>query len=216
MAIQPKPQPQIQRFPVTAEGAAVYKALADDGVVIIEGFLSPEQVAKLNHDVDPRLATLRQAKRIEKAAQPEIDVIWMADILEPQVKRVHNLTDFSKVFRHDILNHELMHEVSRRAFKESGDYWLGYGAVIENGPGTPEQFWHRDQPNYALVKGGPDAPEGMLNFFTALTDFTPETGMTQYIWGSHKLAELGEPDTEHPVVFTELKAGDTAISFVVR
>ncbi|RYP10941.1 hypothetical protein DL764_000377 [Monosporascus ibericus] len=225
MTVQSKPQPQIQRLPVTGEAAAVHKALADDGVVIIEGFLSPVQVAKLNGDVDPRLAALQQGEKTMKpptqvSPSPRIPDLpqpraspsyWMADLVPPQVKRVHNLVDFSKVFRHEILNHELMHDVCRMAFEESGDYWLGAGAVIESGPGTQEQYWHRDQPNYALLKAGPGTAEGMLNFFTALTDFTPETGITQYIWGSHKLVEMCKPDTEHPVVFSELKAGDTAV-----
>nr|AGS32042.1 putative oxygenase [Epichloe hybrida]AVA32097.1 EasH [Epichloe hybrida] len=208
MTVQSKPQAQVQRFSLTSDPAAVHKALADDGVAIIKGFLSPEQVAKLNADVDPPLFALRQA---EKPANPSAASVWMADLHPAHVQRVHNLVGFSKVFRHDILNHELMHDVCRLAFQESGDYWLGYGAAIENGPGTQEQIWHRDQPDYALLKAGPGTAEAMLNFFTALTDFTPETGMTQYIWGSHKRVELGEPDAEHPVVFTKLKAGDTAV-----
>ncbi|KAI1214322.1 PhyH-domain-containing protein [Annulohypoxylon truncatum] len=211
MAALSHPQPQIQRFPVTSDGAAVYKALADDGVVIIEGFLSPEQVTKLNRDVDAPLISMREDGKISKPPKEGQSTYWMADIVPQYVQRVHNLVGFSKVFRHEILNHELMHELCRLAFEVSGDYWLGYGAVMENGPGTHEQSWHRDQPNYPLLRSGPGTAEGMLNFFTALTDFTPENGRTQYIWGSHKLVEIGEPDAEHPVVFSDLKAGDTAV-----
>lgn len=210
MAVHSQLQPQIQRFPTTAKAPAVYQALAADGVVIIEGFLSSEQVAKLNQDVDPRLAALRQEAKIAKPPTPS-PPYWLADLVAPEVKRVHNLVDFSNVFRHDILNHELMHEICRMTFEESGDYWLGYGAVIENGPGTKEQPWHRDQLTHPLLKTGPGTVEGMLNFFTAMTDFTPENGLTQYIWGSQKLVEQAEPDIEHPVVLTELKAGDTAV-----
>ncbi|RYP12615.1 hypothetical protein DL767_011150 [Monosporascus sp. MG133] len=115
-----------QRFPLTAEAAAVHKALEDDGVVIIEGFLSPEQAAKSNGDVDPRLAVIRQGEKIVRlptqvSQSPWILdlpqtctslLYWMADIVPPQVKRVHNLVGFSKAFRHEILNHKRMHDIS--------------------------------------------------------------------------------------------------------
>ncbi|KAI1478852.1 PhyH-domain-containing protein [Daldinia eschscholtzii] len=204
-------QPNIQRFPATSDGAAVYKALADDGVVIIEGFLSQEQVEKLNADVDHPLVSLRESGKLEKTFKEGQSTFWMTELVPQYVQRVHNLVDFSRVFRHDVLNHELLHQLCTLAFEPSGDYWLGYSAVIENGPGTKEQFWHRDQPNYPLLRSGPGTAEGMLNFFTALTDFTPENGRTQYIWNSHKRVEIGEPDAEHPVLFSDLKAGDTAV-----
>ncbi|KAG6117445.1 hypothetical protein E4U13_001073 [Claviceps humidiphila] len=58
-----------------------------------------------------------------------------------------------------ILNHELLHEICRLAFQDSGDYCLNYGSVHQKWPGTSEQNWRRDQPKYPLVKEGPDAPE---------------------------------------------------------
>ncbi|KAI0106101.1 hypothetical protein F4776DRAFT_646357 [Hypoxylon sp. NC0597] len=58
----------------------------------------------------------------------------MVDLVPQYVQRVHNIVGLSKVFRHDILNHESMHGICRLALEDSGDYWLGYGAVIENGP----------------------------------------------------------------------------------
>ncbi|RYP54387.1 hypothetical protein DL768_000804 [Monosporascus sp. mg162] len=189
----PDPEYLVQKL----EAGAVHKTLTDYGVVIIEGFLSPEQVAKLNGDVDPRLAALRQEGKTAKpptqvSPSPWIPDLpqaraspshWMADLVPPQVKWVHNLVDFSKVFCHEILNHELLHDVRRMAFEESGDYWLAYDAVIESGPGTQEQVWHRDWPNYASPKAG--------------------AGTTE--------AEMDKPDAEHPAVLSELKSGDSAV-----
>nr|AEV21219.1 putative oxygenase [Periglandula ipomoeae] len=197
-----------KRFSVNSDPVAVHRAIVEDGVAIIEGFLSLGQVQKLNSDVD---APLNAFRKQPKPAIADAEKLWMADFVPEHVARVHNLVGFSNVFRQEILNHEFMHEICRLTFMESGDYWLGYGAVIENGPGTTEQKWHRDQPDYALIKQGPDAPEGMLNFFTALTEFNSETGRTQYIWGSNKRVELGKPDADHPVVFVGLKPGDTTI-----
>ncbi|KAI2641180.1 putative oxygenase [Xylaria nigripes] len=219
-------EPEIRRFRVNDNAAAVCNALVDDGVAVIEGFLSSQQVAKLNEEFDPRLARIQPLAKTTVSATPNNPypwktqdvsltdakpVYWMADLVAPCVKRLQNLAGISKTFRQDVLNHQLMHEICRKAFEDSGDYWLGFSAAIESGPGTEGQIWHRDQPYSALVKSGPGTPEGMLNFFVALTDFTPETGVTEYIWRSNQRQELGEPDEEHPVVMTELKAGDVAV-----
>ncbi|KAG5998981.1 hypothetical protein E4U43_002332 [Claviceps pusilla] len=152
-----------QRFTIDSDPAPIHCAIVQDGVTVIERFISPELVQKPNRG-------LRRTPGCR-----------------------------SHVFRHEMLHHELRHKVCRLTFEESGDYWLGYSAVLENGPGAPEQQWHRDQPSYPLVKQGSNAPQGMLNFFTALTDFDAETGRTQYIWGSNKLDELGTPDADHPI-----------------
>ncbi|KAG6072263.1 hypothetical protein E4U15_007017 [Claviceps sp. LM218 group G6] len=210
MTTQHQEHARTKRFSIQSDPAEIHRAIVEDGVAIIEGFLTPEQVQKLNKDADAPLKADREKSRLKPDKTDDTE-FWLADLILDHVARVHNLVDFSHCFRHEILNHELLHKICRLTFQESGDYWLGYGAVIENGPGTSEQIWHRDQPNLPLVKEGPDAPEGMLNFFTALTDFDAETGKTQYIWGSNKWAELGEPDADHPIEYVGLKPGDTTI-----
>ncbi|GFF57464.1 hypothetical protein IFM51744_09221 [Aspergillus udagawae] len=198
--------PQIKRFRVTDNVDTILQAFKEDGVVILQGFLSDEQLAKFNSEVDPRLAHQRQGN-------PPMNLMKgsLASVLPPEQKRVHNLVGFSKVFRHEILNHGLMHEISRRVFAPLGDYWLASGAVIDNAPGTPEQIWHRDEPSLPIFRTEPDRPEGLINFFTALTDFTTESGATQFIWGSHRRVEVGVPDADHPVVQAEVKAGDSIL-----
>jgi verruculogen synthase len=201
-------KPQIKRFFVTADPDAIFKAYQEDGVVIIKGFLNLEQLANFNREVDPHLERQRHGNRPSKAKLMEGS---LASILPPQQKRVHNLVGFSKVFRHDILNHGLMHVLCRRAFSVTGDYWLASGAVIDNGPGTPEQIWHRDQPSYPVIQMGPGSAEGLVNFFTALTDFTARAGATQFLWHSHKVDGIPDGDPNHPIVLAEVKAGDSIL-----
>ncbi|KAG5913187.1 hypothetical protein E4U53_004968 [Claviceps sorghi] len=132
-----------QRFSIDSDPEAIHRAVVEDGVAVVQGFLPPEQVRKLNRDVDAPLLADRNRPRPQGT---DTDKLWMADFIPEHVARVHNLVDFSHVFRHEVLNHPLLHAVCRRTFWDSGDYWLGYGAVIENGPGTEQQKWHRDQP----------------------------------------------------------------------
>ncbi|KAL4768067.1 putative oxygenase [Aspergillus nidulans var. acristatus] len=198
--------PQIKRFKATDNVDAILQAFNEDGVVILQGFLSAEQLTKFNSEVDPRLEHQRQNPPPSNLMKGSL-----ALVLPPEQKRVHNLVGFSKVFRHEILNHEPMHEISRRVFAPLGDYWLASAAVIDNAPGTPGQIWHRDEPARPIFRTDPDRPEGLINFFTALTDFTSESGATQFIWGSHRRVEVGVPDADHPIVQAEVKAGDSIL-----
>ncbi|CAG8254907.1 unnamed protein product [Penicillium salamii] len=200
-------KPHIQRIPLNAGVDKILKAFEDDGVVVIEGFLSPEQVRQLNSEIDPYLARLRDP---ECAADPSFNYS-LAKLLPSQQKRVHSLTAKSPTFRYEILNHELMHELASAVFEPVGDYWAVSGAVMDNAPGTPAQPWHHDQVTSPLFNNAGDAPETFINFFSALTDFTEESGATQFIWHSHKGEGIMEPDENHPVVTAVIKAGDSVL-----
>jgi verruculogen synthase len=205
---KPQPQPEVRRFPVTADAAEVVKALSDDGVVIIEKFLSADQVIRFNAEIDPVMKNNWSLSERRASSKPSP---WLVDILGPWTRRVHNAVEVSKVFRHEVLNHNLMHDISRLALEAHGDYWLSSSGIIENCPGAKRQSWHRDQAPNTLFQQGPDKPSILLNFFTALTDFDDETGYTEYIWHSHKEVAVIDPDEEHPIVVTKLKAGDAAL-----
>lgn len=202
MTVLTPPQPQIRRFQADVGPAAIYEAMREDGLVIIEGFLGPEEVHKLNQEVEPELAKITDAREDKRS---------MAALLPAQSRRVYGLAEVSRTFRHDVLNHELMHELCKAIFEEVGDYWLAAGVMIDNGPGTPQQALHRDHRLPPLLEGGPDSPETLVNFFTALTDSTAESGATQIVWGSHKKKGITEPGPENPLVVAELKAGDSLL-----
>ncbi|KHN96027.1 uncharacterized protein MAM_06132 [Metarhizium album ARSEF 1941] len=146
---QQQSHPGPQRFAVNSDPAAVHRATVEEGVAVVEGFLSPGQVQKLNGDVT---APLDAFCKQPKSAAPDAKRPWMADFVSEHVSRAHNLVGFSHVFRHEIPKHEFMHEICRQTLLASGDYWLRYVAVIENGPGTSEQKWHRGQPDCGSVK----------------------------------------------------------------
>jgi verruculogen synthase len=197
----------IQRVPLSAGADKVIKAFRDDGVVIIEGFLSSEQVRRLNSEIDPYVARLR-----DPAYCPDHSFnSSLAKMLPSQQKRVHNLAGKSPTFRYDVLNHQLMHEVAAAIFEPVGDYWAVSSVVLDNAPGTPGQPWHHDQRISPLFNNTGDAPESFINFFTALTDFTEESGATQFLWHTHKMEGILEPDEDHPVMTADIKAGDTVL-----
>ncbi|PKX88482.1 phytanoyl-CoA dioxygenase family protein [Aspergillus novofumigatus IBT 16806] len=203
MTVSTPSKPHICRFPPGADPDVINQAFREDGVVILEGFLTPAQVDKVNCEMKPHLAKVRGGNMRYGPMDTSLETT-----LEPERRRIHNLAGLSETFRQDILNHPLMHELSRRVFSEFGDYWQYAGSVIDCAPGTPDQFLHRDQPAQKLFNVGPDAPEGFINFLTALTDFTKTNGATRFVWGSHR-DWIDKSDENHPIVVAEVKAGDS-------
>lgn len=194
--------PKIQRYPLHGGPSVIFEAMRQDGVVIIEGFLNPEQIKRINEEVDPHLAQLQHDRSLTSSLESH---------LPPETKRLYGLSEISKTFRHDVLNHGLMHEVCKKVFDETGDYWLASAAVLQHAPGAPRQHLHHDYMPHPLIDNGPGGPECLINFFTALTDFTPESGATQFVWGSHTKHGITEPSDEHPIAMAEVKAGDAIL-----
>ncbi|KAF7716744.1 Verruculogen synthase [Penicillium ucsense] len=208
MTISSTKRGHIQRIPLKAGAKKVLEAFWEDGVVIIEGFLSPEQVQSLNSEADPYVARLRQR---DSQGDEGVFNSSLAKLLPSPQKRVHNLAGKSPTFRNEVLNHPLMHELAKQIFEPLGDYWVVSGVILDNAPGTPAQDWHHDQRISPVFNNSGDAPDTFINFFTAMTDFTAETGATEYLWHSHRMEGITGPSDDHPRMIAEMKAGDTCL-----
>lgn len=192
----------LQRVSKSAGRDAILAAVKADGGVIIEGFLTPEQVAQVNADIDPALSKLHAGSKHNDEGIQEFH--------GSNTKRLTNLTSLSKTFGQDILDMDIVHELCEKIFKEeSGDYWMSTAQVIEIGPGNKTQPLHRDQMGYPIfTRMGRNGPEAMVNFLTALTEFTEENGATRVIPGSHlweDFEDYGRPEDTIPAL---MKAGD--------
>lgn len=175
------------------------------GGVVIEGFLTPEQVKQLNSDLDKPFSELYMgSKSANKAIQ---------DFHGLQTKRLTNLVTHSRVFREEILDMDLTYDICDRAFADdNGAYWMAAAQAIEINPGNKAQKLHRDQSQYKVFQIlGPDGPEAALNFLIAVTDFTEENGATRVIPGSHKWADFAELGSQDDTVPAVMKAGDALL-----
>lgn len=86
-----------------------------DGGVIVEDFFTPEQVEAINRDVDPHLA------KVKCGTQRGGDCI--KNFHGENTRRLTNLPTLSRVFRGQVLNYHLIHEICESVFrKQSGDY----------------------------------------------------------------------------------------------
>lgn len=193
----------IQRIRGTADIAEIRALVERDGGGVLEGLLTPDQVARFNAEVDPALAALTPGGKHTDELVKEFH--------GANTKRLTNLVSRSEVFREEIIDHDLIHSLCDATFlDESGTYWMTTAQVIEIGPGNRAQMLHRDLENwYPFVGMGPTGPEITVNFLIALTDFTEENGATRVIPGSNHWPDFedrGTPDQTIPAI---MNAGDT-------
>ncbi|VFT07512.1 phytanoyl-CoA dioxygenase [Pseudomonas aeruginosa] len=156
---------------VTRSTPAQEIALLSDqaGAVIIRNFMTPEQVARINNELD---APLARSRPLQAPARADRRVPWPPD------KRLTNLVTHSKTFREEILDDDLFHDLGNVLYAaECGDWWLTTAQLIEIGPGNKAQMLHRDMAQYQpFVAMNKHAPRTITNLMLALTDFTEENG----------------------------------------
>jgi ectoine hydroxylase-related dioxygenase (phytanoyl-CoA dioxygenase family) len=180
----------------------ILEIVATDGGVIIKEFLTADQVARFNADVEPHMNALRPGSSHEDE--------FIAEFHGSNTKRLTNLVTHSETFRNEIIDDDLVHELLDKTFlEESGTYWMTTAQVIEIGPGNKAQVLHRDLENwYPFIGMGPKGPEVIVNFLIAFTDFTEENGATRVIPASNHWEDFedrGRPEDTIPAL---MNAGD--------
>ncbi|EZF35532.1 hypothetical protein H109_01522 [Trichophyton interdigitale MR816] len=199
---------QMERFPMSAGPGAIFESFKKNGVVVIEDFLTKDQLDRFTAEIDPALQKLRAGYASGIDGEKPV-----GDFLGKKTKRLGQLSTISPVFRHEFLEHDLMHSLLERIFVDSAvdGYWMNTSDVIEIGPGSEPQPIHRDLEIYSpFVIGGPAMPEAVCNFMVALTPFTADNGATVFAPGTH-LNESFERLEDG-----ELPGGDKTISAVMN
>lgn len=193
---------QLQHVPASAGSDAVLKAIRDDGAVIIKGLISPDQVTRLNQDVQPAMDSLGTGSKHDNE--------WVREFHGSATKRLLNVVTLSKTFREEIMENNLIHEVCEEIYlKDAGGYWMNTAQVIDVGPGAAAQPLHRDQWQFPIFTYcGPEAPEASVNFIVALSSFTADNGATRVIPGSHKWDNLAENGLPSDTLPAEMEPGD--------
>lgn len=199
----------IKRVAKSTSPEAIAKIVKEDGAVVIQQYMSAEQVRNFNSELDPAISAMNPCGDLNLPEE-------FKQFQGYQTKRLCNLTTLSRTWREELLDDDLMHGVCDEILKKNiGDYWMSTAQLIEIGPGNVEQPLHRDAGNWwPFYFMGPAGPTCYVNFLMALTDTTVENGATRFIPGSNKwpYAEdwpnTGSDDWTLPI---ELKAGDVLL-----
>ena len=167
----------LERFTLESPPDAICQALDRDGAAIIDGLLPLDVVDRVNTEVDASV----------DAADP--DETYFNPIMQqfhgPFTKQVAGMPGISPTFAVDIMCHPLLLALCDRILAPScARYQLNLGHLLQRGPGSEEQWLHRDEAVWSDVPR--PAPELQLATVIAFVDFTRDNGATRIVPGSHR------------------------------
>jgi len=165
--------PELQRFDATREPdwQAIWRAFEADGGLIVEHFVDPALLARLQRDFEPLVASHEPGSTTAG--------LW-TEFHGERTKRITGLATHSPAWI-ELLCDERYRAMGDR-YLGADDYWLNTGQLICIGPGESAQLLHRDELNWpAATREG----EITVTAIFALTDFTRDNGATQIAPGSN-------------------------------
>jgi ectoine hydroxylase-related dioxygenase (phytanoyl-CoA dioxygenase family) len=172
-------------FNATATVDDVVDAIERDGFAIVEGILSPDEVASVRADLKRVLDSTPTGRN---------------DFEGFSTQRIYALFAKTRAFDGPA-THPLVLGVLDRILTPS--YQLSAPVGIQIGPGEKAQVLHCDQAIYPVPRGG---PELVVNTMWPLDDFTEANGATRIIPGSQKWLDR-RPDETTPTIAAEMPAG---------
>ncbi len=198
----------IERFQVVDELGDVAAALERDGAVIIEGLLSAEVVARVNDEVESAVAS----------ADPDGPMFnpMAKAFMGAFTKNVAGVPGISRTFATEVMCHPVLLGLAAAVLGPScARFQLNLGQILERGPGSQDQWLHRDEGVWVDVPK--PCPELQLASVIALVDFTRDNGATRTVPGSHRwpdrhlpMDEQTTPNAEQ-VVVAEMPAGSALV-----
>jgi ectoine hydroxylase-related dioxygenase (phytanoyl-CoA dioxygenase family) len=190
---------------------SIHKVLDRDGAVIVEGLLSTDVVARVNAEVD---AAVDAADPNEEYFNPVISAFHGA-----QTKQVAGVPGISRTFAVDVMcNPVLLGLCDRVLLPSCARYQLNLGHLLQRGPGSDEQWLHRDELVWSDVPS--PHPELQLASVIAFVDFKRENGATRVVPGSHRWPDRLDspieqisrtPPTAEQIAYAEMAAGSAVV-----
>lgn len=175
--------------------------LERDGVCVVSGALTPEQLSGLNADLDSVIASNSPESR--NPNHPTMEVFYGAKTI-----RFDGVPDKSATFV-EFLNECQALDVCEYFLRPScPDYLLNTAQLIQIGPGESAQRLHRDE--NAWPKLYSESPHVSVMAILALTEFTSENGATQAVPGSHLWDRDRVPEPSE-ITCAEMNPGDSVL-----
>ena len=201
----------LERFTAESPADEICGALDRDGAAIIDGLLPLDVVDRVNAEVDASV----------DAADP--DETFFNPIMQQFhgrfTKQVAGMPGISRTFAVDVMCQPLLLELCDRVLAPScARYQLNLGHLLQRGPGSEEQWLHRDEAVWSDVPR--PHPELQLATVIAFVDFTRENGATRVVPGSHRWPDrqmlpaeqmMQEPPRPEQIAYAEMPAGSAVV-----
>ncbi|MEY2421105.1 MAG: hypothetical protein QOI95_1172 [Acidimicrobiaceae bacterium] len=201
----------LERFDVHGDPDTIHAAIVRDGAAIIEGLLSADVVARVNEEVG---AALDEADPDAAMFNPVMQAFH-----GPHTRQVSGAPGLSPTFAVDVMCHPLLLALADRILLPScARYQLNLGHLLQRGPGSDEQWLHRDEAVWSdMPRPG---PELQLATVIAFVDFTRENGATRVVPGSHLWPDrsltpaeqvMGTQPAPDQIAYAEMPAGSAVV-----
>jgi ectoine hydroxylase-related dioxygenase (phytanoyl-CoA dioxygenase family) len=201
----------LTRLDATADPDEIQAVLERDGGVIVENLLRADVVARVNDELEA----------VIEAADP--DAAMFNPIMQafhgPYTRQVSGVPGISRTFATDVMcNPVLLAMCDRILLPSCARYQLNIGHLLQRGPGSEEQWLHRDEAVWSDVPR--PHPELQLASVIAFVDFTRENGATRIIPGSHLAEDRWQNPAEQmmnatpdpdSIAYAEMPAGSAVI-----
>jgi len=192
---------QIEHRQATESKEDLLEVLQRDGVVILEGLVTPEQLQRMNRELDPFMS---EAATTVPEMNPLLQMFY-----GDKTRRMGALPAKSRTFC-DVLTHPLLAEICEEILLKAGSsYQMNVAQVLEVGPEAVAQFLHRDEDVWPHMPK--PCPTFQIASMTALTDFTEEIGATCFVPGSHLWEDRSREAQADEVAIAEMPAGSMAL-----
>ena len=191
----------LETLKANATPTEICERLRRDGGVIVEGLIERTAIERMNDELDEHI----------EAADPGMEHLNPAIgfFFGQETRHVSGVAGKSHTFASEIAIHPTVMGVCDEILLPAcSRYQLNLGHVIDRGPGTRRQLFHRDELVWVHVPR--PHPEIQLASMIALEDFTEEIGATNIVPGSHEWPLEREPE-EHEVAIAEMPAGSAAL-----
>jgi ectoine hydroxylase-related dioxygenase (phytanoyl-CoA dioxygenase family) len=197
------PVPDLQRIAASRPVADIAAALDADGAVVVEDLIDDDLLARFNAELDPLVF----------GASPDHDGKFINEAIEwffgHQTRHVTGVAGKSATFANEILPHPVLLAIADVVLDEScATYQLNIAHVLDRGPGSDQQFLHRDEAVWIHLPR--PHPEVQLASVIALVDFTADNGATRVAPGSHRWPAERFP-TDDDLVAAEMAAGSAVL-----
>ena len=194
----------LKHLPADAPTQDIIAEIEENGAVIIDGFLSKDVLDRFNSEINPHIDD-----KAPNHGHPNQAVEYFHGALTKHVTGVAGVSD---TFVNDVLLHPIYKAVGDHfLLPYCADYQLNLGHVLQRGPGSGDQFIHRDHdvwPRMLNELGSMQHRE--FASLLALSEYTAEMGATRIVPGSHKWEEGREPKPEE-IAIAEMSPGSAAI-----
>jgi ectoine hydroxylase-related dioxygenase (phytanoyl-CoA dioxygenase family) len=201
----------LERFTAQSVPDAIYEAIERDGAAIVEGLLPLDVVARVNAEVEAAVTAADPGQALFNPIMQAFHGRF--------TKQVAGMPSISPTFAVDVMCHPLLLALCDRILAPScARYQLNLGHLLQRGPGSEEQWLHRDEAVWSDVPR--PAPELQLATVIAFVDFTRDNGATRVVPGSHRWPDrqlspaeqmTRTSPTPDQIAYAEMPAGSAVV-----